>query len=61
VKKLLFILLASAILPAMAQMPDSVYIKQNYDKTEVSIPMRDGVKLFTSIYIPKDKSKTIRF
>ena len=33
------------------------YIKANYDKREVMIPMRDGVKLFTSIYEPKDKSK----
>ena len=32
------------------------YIRDNYDKTEVMIPMRDGVKLFTSIYTPKKKS-----
>ena len=28
------------------------YIKSNYTKREVLIPMRDGVKLFTSIYEP---------
>ncbi|HEX8637280.1 MAG TPA: CocE/NonD family hydrolase, partial [Pyrinomonadaceae bacterium] len=33
------------------------YIKQNYTKREVSIPMRDGVKLFTSIYEPKAKTE----
>ncbi|HUQ31176.1 MAG TPA: CocE/NonD family hydrolase, partial [Pyrinomonadaceae bacterium] len=33
------------------------YIKNNYNKREVSIPMRDGVKLFTSIYEPKDTSR----
>ncbi|MBS1490703.1 MAG: CocE/NonD family hydrolase [Bacteroidetes bacterium] len=43
---------------ALSQIPDSVYIKNHYDKIEVSIPMRDGIKLFTSIYTPKDKSKT---
>jgi putative CocE/NonD family hydrolase len=32
------------------------YIKKNYAKREVLIPMRDGVKLFTSIYEPKDAS-----
>jgi putative CocE/NonD family hydrolase len=32
------------------------YIKNNYTKREVMIPMRDGVKLFTSIYEPKDTS-----
>jgi putative CocE/NonD family hydrolase len=29
-------------------------VKANYDKQEVSIPMRDGVRLFTIIYSPKD-------
>ncbi|HQU85203.1 MAG TPA: CocE/NonD family hydrolase [Pyrinomonadaceae bacterium] len=33
------------------------YIKENYTKREVSIPMRDGVKLFTAIYEPKDRSQ----
>lgn len=33
------------------------YIKANYTKREVSIPMRDGVKLFTAVYEPKDKSE----
>src|SRR6266404_5117788 len=30
------------------------YIKSHYIKREVMIPMRDGVKLFTQIYEPKD-------
>ncbi|SNR82791.1 CocE/NonD family hydrolase [Lutibacter flavus] len=34
------------------------FVQENYDKIETSISMRDGVKLFTSIYTPKDKSKT---
>ena len=33
------------------------YITDNYTKREVSVPVRDGVKLFTSIYEPKDKSE----
>ncbi|MFN2598889.1 MAG: CocE/NonD family hydrolase [Pyrinomonadaceae bacterium] len=33
------------------------YIKNNYTKREVMIPMRDGVRLFTSIYEPKDGSQ----
>ncbi len=48
-------------IPAFSQVPDSVYIKQNYDKAEVYITMRDGVKLFTAIYTPKDKTKTYPF
>ena len=38
--------------------PDNTFIKENYTKKEVYIPMRDGIKLFTSIYIPKDISAT---
>ena len=37
---------------------NSDYVQLNYDKQEVYIDMRDGTKLFTSIYSPKDKSKT---
>lgn len=33
------------------------YIKSNYTKREVMIPMRDGVKLFACIYEPKDTSQ----
>jgi len=33
------------------------YIKNTYIKREVMIPMRDGVKLFTSIYEPKNSSQ----
>ncbi len=36
---------------------DSAWIMENYTKSEIMIPMRDGVKLFTSIYTPKDKSE----
>jgi len=32
------------------------YIRDNYDKREVMIQMRDGVKLFTSIYTPEKRS-----
>jgi len=33
---------------------NSAYIRENYSKFEYRVPMRDGVKLFTSVYIPKD-------
>jgi len=33
------------------------YVINNYDKREVSIEMRDGIKLHTTIYSPKDKSQ----
>ncbi|WP_312135738.1 CocE/NonD family hydrolase [Sphingobacterium sp.] len=40
------------------QTNDAEYIKNNYSKREVYIPMRDGTKLFTAIYEPKDRSKS---
>lgn len=32
-------------------------VKARYNKLEVRIPMRDGVKLFTSIYVPRDSTR----
>jgi putative CocE/NonD family hydrolase len=42
---------------AFTQTIDSAWIVNNYYKIERSISMRDGVKLFTSIYVPKDSSE----
>lgn len=49
--------------PAAAQKPEAKKpapppsgIRDLYTKQEVMIPMRDGVKLFTAIYTPKDSS-----
>src|SRR5919202_3977706 len=58
-RKQLFIfwLLSFTIVQSFAQTPnvvDSVWIRTNYYKIERKIPTRDGVALFTSIYIPKD-------
>ena len=40
---------------ALAQpMSDSAYIQKNYTKQAFQIPMRDGVKLYTIVYSPKD-------
>lgn len=41
--------------------PDSAYIRENYNKAEYQIEMRDGVKLHTAVYTPKDKSKSYPF
>jgi len=36
-------------------------VKEHYTKYEYRIPMRDGVKLFTSVYVPKDISHSYPF
>jgi putative CocE/NonD family hydrolase len=56
-KLVLFIILSCYCLLLIAQNPDSIWIVNNYTKMERMIPMRDEVKLFTSIYLPKDNSE----
>ncbi len=34
------------------------YVRSHYTKFEYRIPMRDGVRLFTAVYVPNDLSKT---
>ncbi len=36
-------------------------VKEHYTKYEYRIPMRDGVHLFTSVYVPKDASRAYPF
>ena len=57
----LAILLLFAGTSGFAQLSDSAYVRQNYTKIERNIPMRDGIKLFTAIYIPKDKNQKYPF
>jgi putative CocE/NonD family hydrolase len=53
-----FFVAAFSAVMAFAQGAD---IKSNYTKIERMIPMRDGVKLFTAIYIPKDTTEKYPF
>jgi len=48
----LFICFASLGLPQGIE-----YVKANYTKHEFEVPMRDGVKLYTVVYTPKDTSQ----
>ncbi|GAF76041.1 unnamed protein product, partial [marine sediment metagenome] len=53
------ILIATTVLLAASvlSVQEKFDIKANYDKAEYIIPMRDGVKLYTQVYTPKDKSQ----
>ena len=48
----------SVNLPAQSQ---SGFVKENYTKMDTTITMRDGVKLYTVIYIPKDETQLYPF
>jgi uncharacterized protein len=50
-------LAAQSVSPELKFKEDSTFVARNYTKREVQIPMRDGIKLFTTIYAPKDVSK----
>ena len=43
---------------ARQQEDHAAYVRQHYDKAEYMVPMRDGVRLFTIVYTPKDASQT---
>jgi putative CocE/NonD family hydrolase len=49
---------AGAAQAAPEEKPD---LRSNYTKYEFRIPMRDGVRLFTAVYVPKAAGKTYPF
>ena len=57
---LLALLCAFTLNAAVAQQPDpeADCVRTNYAKFEYMIPMRDGIKLFTCVYVPNDRSQT---
>ncbi len=53
----LFLLICSVFSISSKAQIDSAWLVNNYTKQEVYIPMRDGVKLFTTIYAPKSNTE----
>ena len=55
-------LLLTLLFPLLTFAQGNQYdVKQNYNKIERYITMRDGIKLFTSIYIPKDATPSKKY
>ena len=55
------LLLPFATHPAWSAEPtadtNAVWLAEHYTKYEHRIPMRDGIRLFTRVYVPKDDSQ----
>jgi putative CocE/NonD family hydrolase len=56
-RNLLFLFLFVLPVAVTAQNADATAFTSEYSKKEVYITMRDGVKLFTAIYVPKDTTE----
>jgi uncharacterized protein len=52
------VLLLAAFGGAAQWRPSAGDVRERYEKQEYRIPMRDGVRLFTIVYTPKDQSRT---
>jgi predicted acyl esterase len=44
-------------LSAFSQIVNEAWVKEHYIKKEYKISMRDGVTLFTAVYMPKDNAE----
>ena len=56
-----FILIPAGLVGTAPDSPPEFNVKEHYTKYEYRIPMRDGKRLFTSIYVPKDTSRSYPF
>ena len=55
------VLVAFAVPGVRSQAPAGPDTRALYTKTEHMVPMRDGVKLFTIVYAPKDQARPYPF
>ncbi len=53
-----YFLTLMSCLAALSTFAQTTFVRDNYQKFEYQIPMRDGTKLHTAVYVPKDASAT---
>jgi putative CocE/NonD family hydrolase len=61
--KLILVVIAVSAIVVAQNRPETAEseVREHYTKYEYRIPMRDGVHLFTSVYVPKDSSRSYPF
>ncbi len=52
-----FLLFAMVCCAASAPAQDAQYLRQHYLKQQHRVPMRGGVRLFTTVYLPRDTTR----
>ena len=58
----MFIIVAPrSIAQNLSEPVDAAWVREHYTKTEHMVPMRDGVRLHTAVYAPKDDSQVWPF
>ncbi len=57
ISSFVLLLIISSVSAQTLNPQDSAWIRDNYTKKEIMIPMRDGIKLFTAVYTPKNNSE----
>ena len=60
-KKILLLLCITSLTAKSQNTNDTNFVKENYTKIDTVIKMRDGIKLYTVIYLPKDDTQKYPF
>jgi putative CocE/NonD family hydrolase len=58
VRRILYIFAVLCCAPILLRAQSVEYVKAHYAKAEYQIPMRDGARLFTTVFAPRDTSQT---
>src|SRR5438552_684554 len=56
-RRIIYAIAVGLLLPSPLLAQGLEKVKAQYTKYEYKIPMRDGKKLFTAVYVPKDQSQ----
>jgi len=58
---LFLVCISTSVAKGQAVDSTAIFIKENYTKVDTTIKMKDGAKLYTVIYVPKDQSQKYPF
>ncbi len=56
---LMLVMLAPGAPSAAPEQSHSQWVREHYSKTELMVPMRDGIRLYTVVYAPRDRSQEV--